>query len=673
MEPADRLESWKEIAAYLKRDVRTVQRWEAFESLPVHRHQHKKRGSVYAHPAELDAWRDSRRAELFAAPDANAVGPPHALPIVVAAPFGKSVLPWVGVATAVLVSIVAVAVWTGESRPTPATVNPDIAMDAPRLFGEILRDGATLQRIPIAGDGGDVALTPDGNTLFVSLCGPGTSGLQAIDVPTQTVKWRIDGLSGCTPLVASARADRLFLPDNTDIVIVDSATQAIRRIRTPAARLSDLALAPDDRTLYVAAVFTGLLVVDTETGDVHTMSRLPCPVNLALTPSGDRLYVNYQCSGPGGSRGHDALEVFDTRTNKSVGIIKGLPNVGGDVAVTPDGSQVWADGRDACKSAYYDQLGCPPGRGAIVNVIRTSDHTLLRSLRVGATGDFGARLSFVNNGSRVVMSSAQTTVVSTESLMEMESYPQPLLGNVVFSPDGRTAYAVLGDAKSIAVLPLAQRPAAPPGLTARWMFDGNGIDAAGGNEIGPLAPEAFAPGRLGLSLRLGDTPAPRLAPPFNLDLDRGHLTIMAWVKFTPVTDARDRPMTMMEYVTTNPDGSSGWTLARGPDGHASVCVGRFEQHRCDPAASSLVRGATFLAPDRWHHVAITRAGETLSLYVNGRRDGAGRINGTVPPVNTLWLRLGSDGAGASPLAGRLDEIEIYSRALTPQEITSRGK
>ena len=44
----ERLDSWKEIAAYLGRDVTTVQRWEKREGMPVHRHVHDKRGSVYA-------------------------------------------------------------------------------------------------------------------------------------------------------------------------------------------------------------------------------------------------------------------------------------------------------------------------------------------------------------------------------------------------------------------------------------------------------------------------------------------------------------------------------------------------------------------------------------------------------------------------------------------------
>lgn len=58
----ERLDSWKEIAAYLNRDVTTVQRWEKREGMPVHRHLHDKRGSVYALSSELDAWQHSRRS-----------------------------------------------------------------------------------------------------------------------------------------------------------------------------------------------------------------------------------------------------------------------------------------------------------------------------------------------------------------------------------------------------------------------------------------------------------------------------------------------------------------------------------------------------------------------------------------------------------------------------------
>ena len=64
-----RLDSWKEIAAYLRRSVRTVVRWEQEEGLHVRRQSHRKRGTVYAFPDELDAWVKSRSPE--AAPEAS--------------------------------------------------------------------------------------------------------------------------------------------------------------------------------------------------------------------------------------------------------------------------------------------------------------------------------------------------------------------------------------------------------------------------------------------------------------------------------------------------------------------------------------------------------------------------------------------------------------------------
>lgn len=61
-----RLDSWKEVAAYLGRGVTTVQRWERTESLPVHRLAHARSGSVHAYKSELDVWWRERSARLAA-------------------------------------------------------------------------------------------------------------------------------------------------------------------------------------------------------------------------------------------------------------------------------------------------------------------------------------------------------------------------------------------------------------------------------------------------------------------------------------------------------------------------------------------------------------------------------------------------------------------------------
>jgi len=88
----DRLDSWKEIAAYLNRDVTTVQRWEKREGMPVHRHLHDRMGSVYASRAELDAWTQSRN--LRPAPENGNGVTPSPPPVPPPAPIPPSPARW---------------------------------------------------------------------------------------------------------------------------------------------------------------------------------------------------------------------------------------------------------------------------------------------------------------------------------------------------------------------------------------------------------------------------------------------------------------------------------------------------------------------------------------------------------------------------------------------------
>lgn len=107
----DRLDSWKEIAAYLNRDVTTVQRWEKREGMPVHRHQHDRIGSVYAFRAELDAWARSRN--LPAAQEngdnaslSNPPAPPPRPAIWTSLTRWKSVLPLAAVVAALAIGAI---------------------------------------------------------------------------------------------------------------------------------------------------------------------------------------------------------------------------------------------------------------------------------------------------------------------------------------------------------------------------------------------------------------------------------------------------------------------------------------------------------------------------------------------------------------------------------------
>jgi len=108
-----RLESWKEIAAYLGRDVTTVRRWERREGLPVYRILHSKLGSVYAYTTELDTWRDGRAGAATDVADAARV-----LEI---ARHGLRVRRWLVVCGAAMLALLVVAYFTTRTRLRGAT------------------------------------------------------------------------------------------------------------------------------------------------------------------------------------------------------------------------------------------------------------------------------------------------------------------------------------------------------------------------------------------------------------------------------------------------------------------------------------------------------------------------------------------------------------------------
>src|SRR4051794_8548663 len=181
----NRLGSWKEIAAYLHAGVRSVQRWEETEQLPVHRHAHDKRSTVYAFKGELDEWNESRRSilvpeeaegeesaivgsseQLARTSDTEAVEnvPParFAAPFTFAKPthpekFGAVILT---LATAILAVIVVL-----RSRP-PAAGSLRLSVIAP--------NGAAFA---YGTDSGGSAISPDGLSLAFVADSEGTSKL----------------------------------------------------------------------------------------------------------------------------------------------------------------------------------------------------------------------------------------------------------------------------------------------------------------------------------------------------------------------------------------------------------------------------------------------------------------------------------------------------------------
>jgi Tol biopolymer transport system component len=175
--PDNFLDSWKEIAAYLEREVRTVQRWEKKEGLPVHRQIHEKLGTIYAYKSEIDGWWRERRAKLASTSEkVEIAGAPRIVSWpastseisgeeVAAATPSRGVLRLAGYAAAVagLVAIVLGLYGIAHVRGW-------------RFGSRLSLEGMRIARLTFTGQVKDAAISPDGKYVaFVNLDAGGRS------------------------------------------------------------------------------------------------------------------------------------------------------------------------------------------------------------------------------------------------------------------------------------------------------------------------------------------------------------------------------------------------------------------------------------------------------------------------------------------------------------------
>jgi hypothetical protein len=154
----ERLDSWKAIAAYLRRDVRTVRRWEATLGLPVGRVPGGRGASVFAYTGDLDAW--LRRTKTDS--DVTAVS-------AVTRPRRAIWAAWLAAAAA-LVAIATIA-WVRLAGPTRA---PSVRFEV-TTSGVVASDPATRERWRYSFPVDEQAYLPEG--LPWAAPGDGTAGV----------------------------------------------------------------------------------------------------------------------------------------------------------------------------------------------------------------------------------------------------------------------------------------------------------------------------------------------------------------------------------------------------------------------------------------------------------------------------------------------------------------
>ncbi len=79
-------------------------------------------------------------------------------------------------------------------------------------------------------------------------------------------------------------------------------------------------------------------------------------------------------------------------------------------------------------------------------------------------------------------------------------------------------------------------------------------------------------------------------------------------------------------------------------------------------------GTTDLDDGRWHHVAGVYDGQFVRIYVDGIQESSRKIGAVTLSANARALMIGSASGRGEFFSGRIDEVAVYRRALSPTEV-----
>ena len=212
---------------------------------------------------------------------------------------------------------------------------------------------------------------------------------------------------------------------------------------------------------------------------------------------------------------------------------------------------------------------------------------------------------------------------------------------------------------------------ATSGLLAHWRADGDAVDSVGGNDGTLRAGASFSPGKVGDAFSLDGFGDYVSLPAFTTQTSLGDFTVAAWF-FMEAHNPNGRSF----ILDTRGDG----TTSQGIGLIVDSVSGNTELHNFVSFASGGF--AEFNAPvpspvGQWHHTAIVREGTTLRSYfdgeeVTGIRSGAVFKSDPISLANPkrLGTYSGAPAGGNYWFNGQIDEILVYDRALTSDQVAA---
>lgn len=267
-----------------------------------------------------------------------------------------------------------------------------------------------IAKVPVSGLPTFIALTPDGNRLYVghSVVGEGgflaAASVSVIDTGTSTVANSIPlgaGLplqiaitpDGSRAYVAVSKASDVFSTGLNRVEVIDLTTDTVAetiRIAPPGSRSGPIGVvvAPDGSRAYVTHHGDRkLLVIDTDpdSGSFHTVvdsvTIRGFPIGLDVTPDGLRVYIAHQSPG--------IVSVVETTSNTSIAQIPvriGRRDSLTAVAITPDGKQAYVTYSSDSRIAILDTDPDSSGYNSVRTTVDTGAGRSLTQIRVHLDG-----------------------------------------------------------------------------------------------------------------------------------------------------------------------------------------------------------------------------------------------------------------------------------------------
>jgi gliding motility-associated-like protein len=257
--------------------------------------------------------------------------------------------------------------------------------------------------IPVGVQPAGIALSPDGNTVYVTNFSDNT--VSVINAKTNKVIATIPVGNGPWGMAVSPDDSHVYVTNNeaNTVSVITTATNTVSATIPVGSVPQGICINPGGSFIYVANANSSVSVINTQTNQVvATISLSLNPTSLCISPDGSRLYVLDGLSAVGASTGD--ISVINTATNTVLSTIT-VAKLSTGIAITPDGNTIYV--------ANYLQNA--------VSEINISNNSITTSFPVGsdpvgiAVSPDGSLVYVTNEGSGTVsvISTGFDRVIST--------------------------------------------------------------------------------------------------------------------------------------------------------------------------------------------------------------------------------------------------------------------